>query len=75
MIQHITYSEFLPIILGRDEVTRMELTLQEQGYYKGEPKSDHMGSLRNFNDLWKRKVMSKGLGGVQCPLSLNFLNE
>ncbi|XP_075973144.1 salivary peroxidase/catechol oxidase-like [Anticarsia gemmatalis] len=35
MIQHITYREFLPIVLGNEVIHRFELELQKKGYYKG----------------------------------------
>ncbi|CAB3223593.1 unnamed protein product [Arctia plantaginis] len=35
MIQHITYREFLPIVLGNEVIRRFELELQKKGYYKG----------------------------------------
>lgn len=34
MIQHITYREFLPIVLGNEVIKRFELDLQNKGYYK-----------------------------------------
>ncbi|RXG68404.1 Chorion peroxidase [Armadillidium vulgare] len=34
-IQHITYSEFLPILLGKQVVLENELLPQTSGYYKG----------------------------------------
>ena len=35
MVQHITFSEFLPFILGAKEMNKNELVLEESGYYKG----------------------------------------
>ena len=35
MVQHITFHEFLPIILGVKEMDKYDLVLQEKGYYKG----------------------------------------
>ncbi|CAK1546926.1 unnamed protein product [Leptosia nina] len=35
MIQHITYREFLPIILGSEVIRLFELEPQKKGYYRG----------------------------------------
>ena len=35
MFQHITYREFLPIVLGREVVKLFDLDLQQSGYYEG----------------------------------------
>ncbi|XP_068081797.1 peroxidase isoform X2 [Anabrus simplex] len=35
LVQHITYTEFLPMLLGRDAVRRHDLTPLAQGYYDG----------------------------------------
>ena len=35
MIQHITYNEFLPRVLGRRQLAQYEVDLQTSGYYNG----------------------------------------
>jgi peroxidase len=33
--QHITYNEFLPMVLGKDVMLKNDLILLKEGYYKG----------------------------------------
>ncbi|XP_067617823.1 uncharacterized protein [Eurosta solidaginis] len=41
MFQHITYREFLPIVLGREVCKLFDLELQRDGYYEGyDPKTN-----------------------------------
>ncbi|XP_047529903.1 peroxidasin-like isoform X2 [Vanessa atalanta] len=35
MVQHITYREFLPIVLGSEVMRLFELELQQKGFYRG----------------------------------------
>ena len=35
VIQHITYNEFLPMVLGKEVMQRHGLILQKEGYYNG----------------------------------------
>ena len=35
MVQHITFNEFLPLVIGVKEMNRYEITLEENGFYKG----------------------------------------
>jgi peroxidase len=34
-IQHVTYNEFLPIILGKEVMEKFGLLLQKEGYWDG----------------------------------------
>jgi len=36
LVQHITYAEFLPAVLGTEVVDKYDLRLVDQGYYDGE---------------------------------------
>ncbi|XP_050422954.1 lactoperoxidase-like isoform X2 [Adelges cooleyi] len=47
-IQHITYNEFLPIILGDDLMKRLQLYSQESGYWKGYNSSVDPSISNNF---------------------------
>ncbi|GBP71459.1 Chorion peroxidase [Eumeta japonica] len=41
MLQHITYNEFLPIVLGTEVMRLFDLEPQRKGYYRGyDPKTD-----------------------------------
>jgi peroxidase len=35
ILQHITYNEWLPLLLGPNVIRKFELDLQAQGYYEG----------------------------------------
>lgn len=35
MIQHISYNEFLPIVIGRSSMNKQGISLQKHGYYTG----------------------------------------
>lgn len=35
MMQHISYNEFLPIVLGTDKLAEFDLEIKTEGYYSG----------------------------------------
>jgi hypothetical protein len=44
-IQHITYSEFLPTLLGEVTTEMSELKLKDQGYHMGYSSSNQAGTF------------------------------
>ena len=48
IMQHITYGEFLPRIIGKDFLNRFDLTLLSNGYYSG---YDSQCSSTIFNEF------------------------
>jgi len=48
MIQHITYAEFLPVILGEDVLNKFDLILEKKGYWDGYDDSVNPGILASF---------------------------
>ena len=49
IVQHVTYSEFLPRVLGRDVVEEFDLGLQERGYYDEYDPTCSTGVLNEFS--------------------------
>ncbi|XP_013779764.1 peroxidasin homolog [Limulus polyphemus] len=47
-LQHITYYEFLPMVLGQDMMSRYNLTLKTHGYWNGYDPDVHMGMSNSF---------------------------
>ncbi|XP_022244606.1 chorion peroxidase-like [Limulus polyphemus] len=47
-VQHITYTEFLPMILGEEMVARHNLTVKTHGYWNGYDPNVHMGMSSGF---------------------------
>jgi len=35
LVQHITYNEFLPMVLGKEVMQRNDLVLLKEGYFDG----------------------------------------
>lgn len=48
MIQHITYREFLPLVLGREVCKLFDLSLEPVGYYKGYDPRINPGVANSF---------------------------
>ncbi|XP_028153011.1 peroxidase [Diabrotica virgifera virgifera] len=48
IIQHVTYNEFLPILLGKDVMEKFGLTLQKQGYWDGYDSNVNPGVIDAF---------------------------
>ncbi|KAJ8919036.1 hypothetical protein NQ315_016942, partial [Exocentrus adspersus] len=48
IIQHITYNEFLPILLGKDVMEKFGLLLQKDGYWNGYDSSINPGVIDAF---------------------------
>ncbi|XP_049950718.1 uncharacterized protein LOC126457994 [Schistocerca serialis cubense] len=46
-IQHITFNEFLPTVLGQIVSQRPELKLKEQGYFTSYSSSNHAGTINS----------------------------
>ncbi|KFM77914.1 Peroxidasin-like protein, partial [Stegodyphus mimosarum] len=47
-VQHITYNEFLPVILGREYMEQNNLTLLKEGYWNGYDEDSHAGPANSF---------------------------
>lgn len=37
IMQHVTYAEYLPLVIGNDEMARYNLTLEGATYFRYEP--------------------------------------
>lgn len=48
MIQHITYNEFLPVVLGKDMIAKFNLVLQKEGYWNGYDPTVNPGIMASF---------------------------
>ncbi|XP_071454888.1 uncharacterized protein [Hetaerina americana] len=47
-MQHITYNEFLPVVLGQSMMTRLKLAPLEEGYFKGYDPEVNAAVANNF---------------------------
>ncbi|XP_076371105.1 peroxidase-like [Tachypleus tridentatus] len=47
-LQHITYHEFLPMVLGEEMMSRHNLSIKTQGYWNGYDPDVHMGMANSF---------------------------
>ncbi|XP_065573256.1 uncharacterized protein LOC136035403 [Artemia franciscana] len=48
MIQHITFNEFLPVLLGKEIMKKFDLLLQKEGYWNGYDKNVNPGIIGAF---------------------------
>jgi len=86
-IQHITYNEFLPLVLGKEVMAKFGLLLQKEGYWDGYDPNVNPGVLASFSaaafrfghsllptnvERWSKA--HKFIGGSSKLLTLLFLN-